>query len=177
MMLNPTAVMLMTDWDGNPYPTVLRSEDFGSPSIHQLALMPDGMMGKLLQILEARAGQTVRCALLDEASLGASALVRHGDLLAQAWTFAFSPWLQSDLRQFGDRMPVESCHVIDLDRGEFVTVRRGQPSPLPLLLHVPPEHMRREWEGAWAFDSLLWGRTAPRSDYGYKDVSQVQPDP
>ena len=177
MMLNPTAVMLTTDWGGYGYPTVLRSEDFGSPSIRQLALMPDGMMGRLLELLRVREGQKVRCALIEEASLGASALLRHGNALAEAWTFAFSHWFNGDVRAFGDRMPVENCYVIDLDRGEFVRIRRGQPSPLPFLLHVPPEHMRREGEGAWALDSLLWGRTAPRSDDGYKDVSQVQPDP
>ena len=177
MRSEPTAVVLTTDWDGCSYPTVLRSEDFGSPSVAQLGAMPDGMMGKLLQMLECRRGQDVRCALLDGQSLGPTTLARHGDLLAQAWTFAFSPWLRSDLREFGDRMPVRSCCVVNLDRGEYVTVHRGQPSPLPFLLHVPPEHMRREGEGAWAFDSLLWGRTAPRSDDGFKDVSQVQPDP
>lgn len=177
MILHPTAVLLTTDWDGHSYPMVLRSEDFGEPTISQLASMPDGMMGRLLALLRAGAGQEMRCVLTEESSLGPSSLVHHGNRFAEAWTFAFSHWFSGDVRAFGDRVPVEGCCVVNLDRGEFVSIRRGEPSPLPFLLHVPPEHMRRSGEGAWALDSILWARNPPRIDDGFKDVSQVQPDP
>ena len=168
MMDVPSLVMLTERPDGLSA-VVLDSDDFGERTLEDLTVDQQGMLGAFGEHLSRCS--TARCALLGEAgSLSPDLLSAHGNLLATAWAYAFSPY-HARARRAGICTPRLQGWVADLDREECLWVDRSASTVLPYLLYVGPRSVcDHPLAGRWAFDSLCWALSDPVSDEGFRDV-------
>lgn len=165
-------VLLRTGQDGEHDYRVLRPERReGGFTLEWMSCNRYGIMGAA-EALMADASET-RCIILDTCGpLPISPLADLGEELAFAWTYAVSPYHLNRGREGDINGYREGC-VLNTTKGEYLAEHGFRDSLLPYLLFVGPKCVcDHPLAGRWALDSLCWCHTPPRSEDGYKDVSE-----